>query len=219
MSKKMNKETLRRLQKNYRDRVRRRNKKFFAADKAGKRVIIAQDVIDQLNVGKIKAENLTYLASKELQDIISNSEEDRTDSTGEKQLKKELRQTEVCDILNKNNCTACALGSIFVSAVGINDKLKVKDVISHYGYETEVVSSDKMHSYLGSIFSKRQLHMIENAFEGSVVNELLLPNVTDEEKCVAFNGGLSEEGGIKNPKKRLIRIMENIIENNGTFVP
>src|SRR6185436_5824031 len=110
MSKKMNKETLRRLQKNYRDRVRRRNKKLFAADKAGKRVIIAQDVIDQLNVGKIKAENLTYLASKELQDIISNSEEDRTDSTGEKQLKKELRQTEVCDILNKNNCTACALG-------------------------------------------------------------------------------------------------------------
>lgn len=221
-------EQVRRMRKNYGDRRRRANKKFVAADKAGKRVIIAKDVLAQLMAGRIKAKNLTYLKSNDLREAMKTARKDP-----------KAGEVEVCDIINKSaSCTACALGSVFVSAVGIKDALKLKDVMKkHYGddYEgnsDEIVSSASMHKYLGSIFSERQLHMIENAFEGWPVNVLKNPgsdssdwnnrNYALENSCNAFNGGDPSDmlsGAIKSPRKRLERIMYNIIENNGTFVP
>lgn len=191
MAKKLTAEEIRRARKNYNDRVRRANKRFEEATPEEKRVIIAKDVLAQLAIGKIKATPGEYLGlTSETYDAL----EDKPNA-------------ELCDIFKGvKSCGACALGSIFVSAVIFQDQLKAR--------EASLDDSWFMRSYLddNGLFSKRQLIMIENAFECSTIKPIL-DDYETEMKCLQFNN-VNMSG-----RKRLERIMKNIIDNNGTFVP
>jgi hypothetical protein len=115
--KKLSAEDVRRIRKNENDRIRRRNKRFKEATKAEKRVIIAKDVLTQLALGKIKATNGTYLLSDELTEAVDayDSYVNYGDCDN-----KEAGETQICDVFkDMKSCKACALGSVFVSAVSI----------------------------------------------------------------------------------------------------
>jgi hypothetical protein len=196
-------ERVQRLRKNERDRRRRANVRFQEANAAGKRVIIAKDVLRQLNLGKIIAKTGTYLKSDTISDIIMEIEYYGNSQKGDQQL---------CDIFSGiDSCKACALGSVFVATVKIADKLKFNEI--EFDSWGDTIHSDSMHEYLEDFFSLRQLYMIENAFERKDINTIYQVDEALSKACIAFNKG------VKSSRERLERIMENVIRNNGTFIP
>lgn len=119
--------------------------------------------------------------------------------------------SQLCEITKQlNNCNACAIGVLFVSMVNRNNSLTVGE------YKQE--KSNKEHKvyfdYLERFFDMEQLRLIESAFERNF--------------SFAVNEGFSlslarraEDFGYDYPdsRGRLTAILENIIENNGEFIP
>lgn len=155
--------------------------------KAEKRVAVAKDVIAQLNRGKLTATTGLYFKAKSC----------NKDFTGEVELQKVLKHIPKCEV--------CAKGALFVGMINkYNDfKLNLK-----YDYGNDEINdevNDSLYPKLKTLFSGKQLRLIEAYFEGW--------NKFDIENTHNFYE--------KNPnaKKRMILIMENIIKNNGTFKP
>ena len=158
-------------------------------EKAKKRVLIAKDVIKLLDLKKIKSVRGLYL---------NLNGEDTKDSNApvEKVLKK------------KKSCQVCALGSLFYAHVNRFNKVKVKNLRNEY-YDarwnhpnnqfeaTQFNICKPLHSY----FSQEQLLLIEDYFEE---NNIYSSTVNDY---------------IPAKKMSIRAIMENIIKNNGTFIP
>jgi hypothetical protein len=110
---------------------------------------------------------------------------------------------------NAIQCSACAKGSLFLSYVGRVNKFKKEGSFSMDPYSKEMKK-------IKQIFSQLQLDMIEIAFEGGTFSW------TDREKISNKQISKSLEFFKNNTvgsRLRLKRIMENIIENNGTFKP
>lgn len=99
---------------------------------------------------------------------------------------------------NNYNCNACALGSMFV---GLTTRIKDLSVKNHSGFRNSFTAQ------LAPYFGQDQLSDIEKAFETT-------PQSYDTE-CDAQVFGVKYH----NDEDRLIGIMENIINNNGTFKP
>lgn len=100
-------------------------------------------------------------------------------------------------------CTVCALGGIFAS--------KVK-IANEFSNDLELTHDGDMRKNLSKYFTEYQLHLIEAAFEGwekGNVSTWKLKN-NDHMKYIR---------SYSNPNDRMIVIMENIIENKGTFKP
>lgn len=170
-------------------KITKKNEVFEKLTKAQKRVQIAQDVIKSLNAGKLVAEQGIYV----------------TRNRKTKALGKELFDENVTcgldTILEKiPKCNVCALGGLFVEAVKRHDKIT-----------TDEISSDpwqhELHYYLKKFFSVEQLRMIEDAFESEG------PSMYGNDKALTFCNTL------KKPRDRMLKIMNNIVENNGTFRP
>lgn len=194
---------------------KKRNAAFKAATKAGKRVMIAKDVLAQLKAEKIIAQRGSWAIIKADKPI--NYED------------------EVCNIIDAKGttCTCCALGSMMISEIRMNDRLIVDAVDADRDEDSETLSlwhsvgdvdsyaDDEMYNEdrLRSYFSEEQIALIENAFEqGS--GEYSCSYTTDhldidDELIVAEEFGDRYE----NPEDRLVAIMKNIIKNKGTFVP
>src|SRR6185312_4105361 len=212
-------EDLRRLRKNENDRIRRANKRFQEATKAQKRVIVAKDVLTQLALGKIIASPGTYLNIDDSDvDSLFNKAEGGETWDSEQPSKTEINEakdTQMCDVFKgMKSCSACALGSVFVSAVSIMDKLTVGDIVE----DSYIGDDDGMRKYLGKVFSLKQLHMIENAFERGCVNALYKPGHKDlycnkcGYSCVEFDNALEERCEdfceSDDPRVRLEQIMK-----------
>lgn len=93
-------------------------------------------------------------------------------------------------------CYGCARGALFLSIVRRHDNFKVDGTMRF--------DRKSIHTYCRinkeeEFFTPQQLHAIESAYEG--YDQLLW--------CRIY----------RDPKDRLIAILENIIRNNGTFVP
>jgi hypothetical protein len=106
---------------------------------------------------------------------------------------------------NNVRCQACALGSMFVGLT-----TRIKDLsVKVDSYRQQVVSP------LAEYFSPIQLKVIESAFEGGMhysdIYNLYGDNYYDKAINYKYSYTDSEE--------RLIAIMENIIKNNGEFIP
>lgn len=205
--------------KNINRNTARRNARFEALDKPGKRVYIAKDVLAQLAAKKIVASPGTYLAGKvKLPTIKEEREEYSYDSHGyEKRSVKVVNpDTEVQDIVEKmKTCNACALGTVFVCAVRIADDLKIGDM----PIEDEVTDSIEfdgmsMYKYLGQFFSEAQLELIESAFECRVMGDGGEGRRDDANRDAADYGT-----NFMQPKDRMVAIMKNIIKNKGFFKP
>lgn len=111
----------------------------------------------------------------------------------------------------ENKCIACAKGAIFASCV-----LNVNKVYSEDPYGEEYFIKEKLIKW----FTPLELDMIETAFERFVVsddeNKLEHPEgfypYDLGEKCIKFGKRY------KNPKNRLLAILNNILENK-VFTP
>lgn len=175
---------------------------FSRLKKFEKRIQVAKDVMAQLRSEKLIAENGVPL---KLGDPIAFSAD-----------------TQVCDMTAKTTCVACALGSLFVTTVERMDRLRVFEAgYAHpYDYRTYTYETDKfrldiswsqIEVYLSRIFSQSQLRLIEIAFEFGL--GMYTASGDEELKALKFNKGFQSS------RKRMERIMRNIIRNEGTFVP
>jgi hypothetical protein len=174
----------------YKDIIRKREKRFQKMSPANKRVAIAKDVIQYVKVDKkIDPQSNTYL-------LFSNIHPPSYDS-----------DTQIQNLLITRDfeCTACAVGSMFVSAVLRYDNI----VCGSFRYEM----NRGFRQYLGQFFSQDQIDLIESAFECRMISIDGNPDDTDLCQAVIFGKKYSDD------YSRILAIMENIIENNGEFKP
>ncbi len=195
--------------------VKKLNRIFNNSTPAEKRIIIARDVITQIEAGKYIPESGTYFeTSCNLPPLIDFQSK----------------------ILEKNfKCRVCELGGLFTSAIRINDKFKTS---------TSDILASEIREELVKYFSEKQLILIEYAFESTPVGnlsglfggsrkrkELSLDKLTAAEiyrsnKKVSkhiWEYDIEEKINIKLTndanKKAMIYICRNIINNKGTFRP
>lgn len=175
------------------------------------RVAIANDVLKLLNSRHLKvASSNGYLVVKDNTDI--------KDIVGDNML---------CDAqpsINKlvKNCEVCALGSAMVSYVRLFDNITLRELGIHNSFwdkDEIIIETDKIDisEKLGDIFSLEQLDMIEAAFERD-------STFADyEDKGDSFHNKINKSllfgEKYKSDRQRLIAIMQNIVDNDGTFKP
>lgn len=170
--------------------IKRRNTRFDRASAAQRRVMVAQDVIDQLKIGRMSACTGTWV------DAYDNT----VDGTADANLQKAVLGNEV-------SCEVCGLGSLMVSLVLFKNKVKTED--AEYLNPTSE-DSDAPDAGLSAVFSQEQMELIEIAFEQG-------EGAYDVETAVhraaqAFGEQHEDEN------QRLRAIMTNIVQHKGEFV-
>lgn len=174
--------------KKWKKRIYDRERRFQAMTDAQKRVAIAKDVIAQLESGLIiKAKSGTYFASEGVNKAVAKAIQ-KSDDDWLDDIELDLRDVLVSE---QPTCSACAVGSMFICATLRQDNFNV------VGDDIDRSSMEGQLTY----FEPDQLWAIEDAFESSW-------KLSDEETMTK---------GEESDKKRLIAIMQNIIDNKGTF--
>jgi hypothetical protein len=181
------------------NKIKKLNAEFKKATKAQKRVMIAQDVLAQLKAKRYVAESgcwvqANYNPASSLADIKY------------KDSVKELFAAQKIQ-----SCNVCALGGLFMSCTNLNNNTlleELDDVSEDLG--NLIDEEEKLSNKLNKIFTTSQLKLIETYFEA---NGGYFRDYDEDERIEAFyNKHPSDE-------KRLQLIMENIVKNEGTFVP
>jgi hypothetical protein len=200
------------------EKIQEWNGYFNSLSSEEKRVAIAKDVIAQIEAN-------IYISRRGIYgSIYSNNSENPLD-----------RNISVQTIFDEVACNCCALGAMFMSNVKFNNQCTVDDV----GRPVKMLKD------LTNFFSVEQLIMIECAFENWSSSDVLGDVDDDYEEDFSFtltDGihagsninalGLSRDklvenvdnaykfgSSIEKNEERLIEIMNNIIENNGEFIP
>jgi hypothetical protein len=157
------------------------------------RVAIAQDVINRIYADsiKIKTDN-GYVVG--IEDMQFNKRDESVISK------------EDCNLITKS-CSVCALGSMLISRIDLFNSVSWIDLEYDPGFSD---IKDSLEDY----FDGRELALIETAFEKWDVNGFDL-GLTFYEIEQAIDFGKK----IKKSKDRLLAIMQNIVDHNGTFVP
>jgi hypothetical protein len=180
------------------ERIEAENKLFNSMSKAEKRVRIAEDCLERIQLNLINPYVNQFINPSDIQML--------------QQLNTDLKTS-----LNSSiQCTACAKGSLFLSYVG-----RVNNFDSCHLDDDNNIRSNA-HKKLLEIFTHNQLSMIEYAFEG--IQYLRYYRVKNERKEIEFSytirQKLSEIKAIyESPTDRMIFICENIIKNKGTYKP
>ncbi len=104
------------------------------------------------------------------------------------------------DRVDGGSCTVCALGAVFACTVE-----RIGGLEGFWSYR----SADSIRGELGDHFDGEQLRLIETAFEQN--------DFTLDSSVVVVSAAIHFATG--GPRKRLVAIMKNIIENGGTFCP
>ena len=163
-----------------------------------KRVAIARDVIASLNKHRYNARQGTYVDEETFNDYPLN--------------------TSVQKILEVNNppeCTVCALGGCFLSLIKFNNNVTVEEIL-----DMDFTSAGVMRKQLGEFFSEEQLGLIETAFENDIdYARRVDADDLQAHKAADFFEIVHDVDGYYDETKLMIAIMQNIIDNNGTFVP
>lgn len=134
----------------------------------------------------------------------------------------------------RENCEVCMLGGLFLSSVGLYNNVEIDEVFDENGICFEINNLNlccTLENNLGQYFDEYQLNLIEVAFERRDVNNYfydLCDQIYKTEESVDYCGcnvckdynaatdfGFSGEPLIE----RMRRILENMLENDGIFVP
>lgn len=179
--------------------IKKRNSIFDNASPEQKRVMIAQDVLDQIKAKRYIAKSGTWVDPQYNRNVSVKN----TDS---------VQKLFADNVIEK--CDVCALGGMFMSCTNLNNNVSVKTLNNINGYNNvglgdRIKKNTKLPNELNRIFSKDQLTLIEIYFEGGSGWFL-----SDDDDPHVFN--FFEQ---KTATQRLVAIMKNIIKNNGTFVP
>jgi hypothetical protein len=171
------------------------NAEFKKATKAQKRVMIAQDVLAQLKAKRYVAESGCWVRIHYNPTTVA-----KTDSVQELFVEKKIE-----------SCNVCALGGLFMSCTNFNNNTLLEDLDDASEELGNLIDEEeKLSNKLNKIFSTDQLKLIESYFEA---NGGFFRDYDEDDRIEVFYNKNSSD------KKRLQLIMENIVENNGTFVP
>ncbi len=189
----MKKITLKALAK----KIELENAAFEKMTQAEKRVVIAKDCLARIEIKQIVPNFQRFCRINSLYDAENIS----------------IKET--INTVNKEICTACAKGSLFMSYVGRVNNYQFSEIDGGNGVD------DSEHVKLLELFSLEQLALIETVFEG---DQYIHKDETHEyirldfEKIKAFrieHNNVFEES---KSTQLLIAICENMIANNGTFI-
>ena len=179
-------------------KINKLNEQFKKATKAQKRVMIAQDVLAQLKAKRYVAESGCWV-------------QPNIHSAWEKKLSHHDSVQELFIEQKIESCNVCALGGLFMSCTNFNNNTLLEDLDFASSELGELIGEEeKLSNKLNSIFSFNQLKLIESYFEA---NDGYFRDYDEDDRIEAFYNKYPSE------KKRLQLIMENIVENEGTFVP
>jgi hypothetical protein len=166
--------------------------------KADMRVEIAKDVLKQLGEGRIEATDTKYCRLSA--PVFEMAGTDR----GHSELRSLITNYEKKSPVT---CEACAIGSLFMSAVMRHNDCTIKNAT------WSSLASGVLRDYLSKWFSKSQMWLIESAFQGSPYGTV--DHESDlYERCAKIHYKYEYD-----TDKRLAAIMRNIIRNGGTFKP
>ena len=185
--------------------IEKRNQLFAAASPEQKRMLIAKDVIEQIKAKRFKPTSGTWVRPKMKNGAYLGVEEkfDGDESVRELFIGKKIPA-----------CDCCALGAMFMSCTTYNDGTSVEAFEREIDWEFEEhVLKGKLSNGLNSFFSVEQLRLIETAFEGGDGAFMAEDDDKEAQKAASWYDAMSGDD------KRMVAIMENIIANNGTFVP
>lgn len=176
----------------------KRNKAFQSLPQYKQRITIAQDVLAQTAARRFVASFGTYL------EVKGENAYDIESKIGDSDVHEPLDRT-----LAGAKCEVCGIGSLFVAAIDRANQCMTDEMSS-------IDDSGFMRDYLNKWFDRDQLAMIETAFEGRLINEDdtdLEYSSPEIERSIAFTSRLSDATA------RLKKIMKNIVDNRGKFVP
>lgn len=174
-----------------------RNALWVTLDPAAKRVWLAQDVLAQLAVKKYEACRLLYIRVH------------ARDGNMDEQLHETLER-------DGARCSVCALGGLLCSLARMEDRLSTGRVCE----AAEQWLWGKLLKRLEGLFEPRQLTLMEGFFEGS--DEGYYGELVRKELGLDYGDkGLHEVFAerYESSEDRLRAIMENVVANNGEFVP
>lgn len=174
-------------------------KKFDSLLINEKRITIAKDVLDRISLNQFMPVAGSFF----------NRRGRSFDSSSN--IKNELMKRDA-------SCEVCVKGALFLGFIGIVDSYNTIDLNT----DGQRLDSQEM-KLLEDVFTKKQLSLIETAFEGATYpwNE----NLTEKEfgSCYSFYLKYYEAGVYEShyasSKSRLKAICNNVINNNGTFKP
>lgn len=175
--------------------IQEKETQFQAASPAERRVLVANDVLLLLKEGQIKASCGSWFH------LDQSLWEEMPATAIRRDLRSVLHQPASTPI-----CSACALGALFCSLVRYTDQFE----LSPYYGGTAILGDFK--SYVSEHFSMEQICMIEIAFE--IGNGRFHPALRRESEALQF-GRLCHT----NPTIRMAQIFQNIIDNEGDFLP
>lgn len=187
-----------------------KNIKWIISKKKQKRIMVAKDVIAQIKAKKYIPNIGAYI--KYINHI------DGIDFLEHLDIKSNFKKIQ--------DCSVCAIGATFMSCTKFGNKLNFNDV----GGNLKHINEEKIKKLL-SIFDPMQLLLIESAFEGP-------SSSSDRFSTKIYGLHLSEEDvkATLNFKRKycpwnedtwmyedtygklMIAIMQNIIDNDGTFI-
>lgn len=177
----------------------KKQKKWEDCTPAERRVLIAKDALDSVVAGKYRCIGTGYYI----------------DSKGMKlKLPKPdtVARKSHCEMIGRT-CTMCARGALLLSRAVRFNQLKLFELGLH-GNKKLVAWCRNTHEGLDGAFTNKQLSLIEAAFEANYT-------FAEEEGYSEAVSRQAEQFGDDHPDhaNRLIAILQNIIDHNGTFKP
>lgn len=117
------------------------------------------------------------------------------------------------DTIQKGGCQVCALGAALLSKARLYDKVPMN--FTNGGYAS-YCSGDACYRSLSDVFSRKQMVLIESAFERMNMDP---DSRRDDYTPVAIQNAIDFGTQYSDDKVRLRAIMKNIVENDGVFKP
>lgn len=209
--------------KRKRPSIKERNKLFRAMTPEQRRVEVARDVIEAIQTEHIQPLQGLYL------DLKDFNTSDEYEAAYEVMNDTSISLQKRLDSEYLDGCEVCGIGSIFITSVRKFDRLKRFE-----GDFYDWSDSGGMRAYLASVgFSYPQQALIECAFEMSVYIVRNYSGILLRMSVKAYREALEQKPSMEqasaavdfgeryrsSSSERLIAIMENIIENDGTFIP
>lgn len=176
---------------------------FDVMTDAERRVSVASDVIAQVHAGWLNALPGTYLSVPA------------------------VRGTAEETVLNARYCHVCAIGAAFVAAVRLGDNVDEGAFAVDVGWWAEdedgypgFAAGNRLREHLQRCgFAEESLCLMEAAFEGHFAHvPLSLEDAPYAELERYFKAAVVFGQRYAEPDRRLVGIMENVIQN-GDFVP
>ena len=177
------------------------NQAFKKASKAQKRVMIAQDVIAQIKAKRYVPESGTFVIANWSEKI---DYKDHSDNIQEAFQKKQIE-----------TCQVCALGGLFMSCTNLNNNTNFEQLEQAEDLGEMIDNEERISNGMDKFFSVNQLKLIETYFEnaqGYFRDYEVSINIPESHRNAFHNQYLDDD-------ERMIAIMENIVNNKGTFIP